>query len=130
MEVEGGSLDLHPILRDEVYRMTGEAMRNAFRHARARRIEVEIRYDARELRVRVRDDGIGIDASVLQEGRAGHYGLPGMRERAKSIGGQLDVWSEQGAGTELELTVPASVAYRGRGGQRFRLFKSKTGTNS
>jgi len=117
VEVEGASRDLHPILRDEVYRMTGEAMRNAFRHARARRIEVEIRYDARELRVRVRDDGIGIDASVLQEGRAGHYGLPGMRERAKSIGGQLEVWSEKGAGTELELTVPAKVAYRGRGGR-------------
>ena len=74
VEVEGTSRDLHPILRDEVYRMTGEALRNAFRHARARRIEVEIRYDARELRVRVRDDGIGIDASVLQEGRTGHYG--------------------------------------------------------
>jgi signal transduction histidine kinase len=117
VEVEGASRDLHPILRDEVYRMAGEAMRNAFRHAQARRIEVEIRYDARELRVRVRDDGIGIDASVLQEGRAGHYGLPGMRERAKSIGGQLDVWSEHGAGTELELTVPAKVAYRGRGGR-------------
>ena len=130
VEVEGASRDLHPILRDEVYRMTGEAMRNAFRHARARRIEVEIRYDARELRVRVRDDGIGIDASVLQEGRAGHYGLPGMRERAKSIGGQLDVWSEHGAGTELELTVPAKVAYGGRGGRRFRLFTRKAGTNS
>ena len=130
VEVEGASRDLHPILRDEVYRMTGEAMRNAFRHARARRIEVEIRYDARELRVRVRDDGIGIDASVLQEGRAGHYGLPGMRERAKSIGGQLEVWSEKGAGTEIELTIPASVAYGGRGGWRFRLFQRKTGANS
>ena len=130
VEVEGESRDLQPILRDEVYRLTGEGMRNAFRHAQARRIEVEIRYHTRELRVRVRDDGIGIDASVLQEGRAGHYGLPGMRERAKSIGGHLDVWSEQGAGTELELTVPASVAYGGRGGRRFRLFKRKAGTNS
>jgi len=105
-------------------------LRNAFRHARARRIEVEIRYDSSQLRVRVRDDGVGIDASVLQEGRAGHYGLPGMRERAKSIGGQLEVWSEQGAGTEMELTIPASVAYGGNGGWRFRLFKSKVGTNS
>ena len=129
VEVESASRDLHPILRDEVYRMTGEAMRNAFRHARARRIEVEIRYDTRELRVRVRDDGIGMDASVLQEGRTGHYGLPGMRERAKSIGGQLEVWSEQGAGTELELTVPASVAYGKHVGQRFRL-PGKVGTNS
>jgi len=129
VEVEGASRDLHPILRDEVYRMTGEAMRNAFHHARARRIEVEIRYDARELRVRVRDDGIGIDTSVLQEGRAGHYGLPGMRERAKSIGGQLEVWSEQGAGTELELTIPASVAYGSQAGRRFRLFKGNVGKN-
>jgi len=130
VEVEGASQELHAILRDEVYRMTGEALRNAFRHARARRIEVEIRYDARELRVRVRDDGIGIDASVVQQGRAGHYGLPGMRERAKSIAGQLDVWSEQGAGTEVELTVPASVAYASHASRRFRLFKGGLGTNS
>jgi len=130
VEVEGASQELHPILRDEVFRITAEALRNAFRHARARRIEVEIRYDARELRVRVRDDGAGMDASMLQEGRTGHYGLPGMRERAKSIGGQLDVWSEQGAGTEVELTVPGSAAYGSHVGRRFRLFKSRTGTNS
>ena len=68
LEVEGAPRDLHPILRDEIYRIASEALRNAFRHARARRIEVEIRYDAWELRVRVRDDGIGIDASVLMQG--------------------------------------------------------------
>ena len=111
IEVEGTVQELHPILRDEIYRITGEALRNAFQHARARRIEVEIRYDARELRVRVRDDGIGIDAKVIEEGRTGHWGLPGMRERAKAIGSQLEVWSEQSAGTEVELTVPALVAY-------------------
>src|SRR5713226_8756803 len=88
VEVEGTPQDLHPILRDEIYRIAGEALRNAFHHARARRIEVEIRYDDRELRVRVRDDGSGIDPSVLShEGRAGHWGLTGMRERAKRIGG-------------------------------------------
>jgi len=128
VEVEGASQELHPILRDEVYRITGEALRNAFRHARARRIEVEIRYDARKLRVRVRDDGAGMDASVLQQGRMGHFGLGGMRERAQSIGGQLEVWSEQGAGTEVELMIPASVAYAGHAGRRFRLFRSKVGT--
>jgi signal transduction histidine kinase len=128
--VEGAPQELHPILWDEVYRITGEALRNAFRHARARRIEVEIRYDARKLRVRVRDDGTGIDARVLQEGRQGHYGIPGMRERAKAIGGQLEIWSEQGAGTEVELTIPASVAYASHTGQRFRLFKSQAGTDS
>ena len=129
VEVEGASQELHPILRDEVYRIAGEAVRNAFRHAGAKRIEVEIRYDARKLRVRVRDDGSGIDASLLNEGREGHYGLPGMRERAKAIGGQLEVWSERGAGTEVELTIPVSVAYadRGRGA---RWFRRKVGTDS
>ena len=130
LEVEGGAQDLHPILRDEIYRIASEALRNAFHHAQAQRIEVEIRYDARQFRVRVRDDGVGIDPSMLHEGRAGHFGLPGMRERAKSIGGQLELWSEQGAGTEVELTIPASVAYGSGARRRFRLLKQKTGTNS
>jgi signal transduction histidine kinase len=112
VEVEGASRDLHPILRDEVYRIAGEAVRNAFSHAQAKRIEVEIRYDERQLRLRVRDDGKGIHAQHLKEsGRAGHYGLPGMRERAKLMGGKLTVWSEQDAGTEVELKMPASRAY-------------------
>jgi len=118
--VEGTVQDLHPILRDEIYGIAREALRNAFHHARARRIEVEIRYEARQLRVRVRDDGIGIDPSVLgPEGRPGHWGMTGMRERAKRVGGQLEVWSEHHAGTEVELTVSASVAYRVHPRRRF-----------
>ena len=101
-----------PILRDEVYRIAGEALRNAFKHARARKIEVEIRYDERELRLRVRDDGKGIDPNVLSgDGRAGHFGLHGMRERAKLLGGNLTVWSEIDSGAEVELSIPASKAY-------------------
>jgi signal transduction histidine kinase len=112
VEVEGASRDLHPILRDEVYRIAGEAVRNAFSHAQAKRIEVEIRYDERQLRLRVRDDGKGIHAQHLKEsGRAGHYGLSGMRERAKLMGGKLTVWSELDAGTEVELKIPAARAY-------------------
>jgi signal transduction histidine kinase/ligand-binding sensor domain-containing protein len=112
VEVEGVPRDLHPILRDEIYRVAGEALRNAFRHAHAMRIEVEIRYDDRYLRVRVRDDGKGIDAHVLDGGGStGHYGVAGMYERASLIGGKLTVWSELESGTEVELTVPASVAY-------------------
>jgi len=130
VHVEGTSQALHPILRDEVYRITTEALRNAFRHARARRIEVEIRYDARRLRVRVRDDGTGMDPSLLKEGRAGHWGLPGMRERAREVGGCLEFRSEPGAGTQLELIIPASVAYRSHAIRRFRLFKGKSGPNS
>jgi len=81
--VEGTSRELHPILRDEVYRLATEALRNAFRHAAPKSVEVEIRYHARYFRLRVRDDGKGIDPAVLRgEGRQGHYGLHGMRERA------------------------------------------------
>ncbi|MCU1261002.1 MAG: hypothetical protein JWO80_3887 [Bryobacterales bacterium] len=131
VEVEGTPQDIHPMLRDEIYRIAGEGLRNAFRHARARRIEVEIRYDERELRVRIRDDGSGIDPSVLShEGRAGHWGLTGMRERARRIGGEMDVWSELGAGTEVELRIPGSIVYRTYAGRSFRLFRRKTGTSS
>ena len=112
VEVEGTPRDLHPILRDEVYRIASEALRNAFKHARAHKIEVEIRYDERELRLRVRDDGKGIDPNVLSgDGRAGHFGLHGMRERAKLSGGQFTVWSDLESGTALELSIPASKAY-------------------
>jgi signal transduction histidine kinase len=110
--VEGRPRDLAPVLQDEVYRIAGEALRNAFRHARAKRIEVDIHYDRRQLRLRVRDDGKGIDTEVIDEGgRAGHHGLPGMQERAKLVGGKLAIWSELDSGTEVELTIPASVAY-------------------
>ena len=112
VQMEGAPRKLHPILRDEVYRIAGEAMRNAFRHAYAQRIEVEIRYDEWQLRVRVRDDGKGIDLKVLGDnGREGHFGLRGMRERAKLIGGKLTVWSELDSGTEVELIIPSARAY-------------------
>ena len=110
--VEGASRDLHPILRDDVYRIAEEALRNAFRHAQARRVDVEIRYDPRRLRLRIRDDGKGIEPQLLEkEGRAGHWGLCGMRERAQQIGGKLDVWSEVDSGTDVELSIPARIAY-------------------
>ncbi len=110
--VEGESRDLRPIVRDEIYRLTAEALRNAFRHSQAQRIEVEIRYDNEQFRLRVRDDGKGIDPAILSsQSSKGHYGLPGMRERATLIGGKLAVWSEVDAGAEVELRVPASAAY-------------------
>ena len=112
VHVEGTPRDLHPILRDEVYRITGEGIRNAFRHADATQIEAEIHYDDRRLRVHVRDNGKGIAPKLLNDGgREGHFGLHGMRERAKLIGGKLTVWSELEAGTELQLTIPAARAY-------------------
>ena len=110
--VEGEARNLHPILRDETCKIAAEALRNAFRHSQARQIEVEIRYDTEQFRLRVRDDGKGIDPAILSsQGSEGHFGLPGMRERATLIGGKLVVWSEVDAGTEVELRVPASAAY-------------------
>jgi signal transduction histidine kinase len=123
--VEGKRQALSPILQVEVYRIAREVLRNAFRHAGAHQIEAEIRYDDRVLRLRIRDDGKGIDPKVLGEGgRAGHWGLTGIRERAKQIGARLDFWSEAGAGTEVQLTVPVSVdSETPRDGSRFRLFR-------
>jgi signal transduction histidine kinase/streptogramin lyase len=132
VKVEGEQRALSPILQDEVYRIARELLRNAFQHARARQIEAEIRYDDRLLRLRIRDDGKGMDPKVLREGgRAGHWGLSGIRERAKQIGARLDFWSQAGAGTEVELTVPASVAYaKSRDAGGFKLFRKKTGTHA
>jgi len=127
--VEGERQTLSPALQDEVYRIARELVRNAFQHAGAHHIEAEIRYDNHLLRVLVRDDGKGIDPKVLKEGgQPGHWGLPGVRERAKQIGARLDFWSEAGAGTEVQLTVPVSIgSERPRDGSRFRLFaKSKS----
>jgi len=112
VEAQGASRSLHPIVRDEVFRIAGEALRNAFRHAGAKRIEVELRYDERGLGLRVRDDGKGMAPEVLsQGGREGHFGMHGMRERAELIGGKLTVWSAPGSGTEIELSIPDTHAY-------------------
>jgi signal transduction histidine kinase len=122
MSVEGSPRDLHPIVRDDIHRIALEALRNAFRHSGADRIEAEVTYGARELRLRIRDDGKGIDPQHVSGGRTRHWGLAGMRERAAQIGAQLDLWSEAGAGTELELRIPGAVAYTAaRGRSVFRM---------
>ena len=114
VEVQGVTRPLRPVVRDELFRIAGEALRNAFLHADAKRIELEIRYDKRRMSVHVRDDGKGIDRETLSRGaRDGHFGLAGMRERAKLIGAKLAIWSAGGSGTEVELIIPASHAYAG-----------------
>jgi len=115
VEAEGTPRKLKPILQDEIYRIAGEALRNAFHHANAHSVEVAVRYDDRQLTVRVRDDGQGIGPEILEaKGRAGHWGLAGMRERANKIGVQLELRSNPGAGTEVELRIPATTAYQSR----------------
>jgi signal transduction histidine kinase len=115
---EGRKRPLHPVIRDEIYRIGREALVNAFRHSRAKHIEVEVEYAVSQFRVLVRDDGRGIDSQVLESGREGHWGLPGMRERAEAIGGRLMVWSRAGSGTEIELSLPGHLAFET---QHFRL---------
>jgi signal transduction histidine kinase len=103
---EGRNRALHMIVRDEVYWIAREAIVNALRSAHARKIEVELAFGSADLRVRIRDDGRGIDPAVLESGgRAGHWGIRGMKERARRIGAAFDIWT--GA-----LKIPASVAYR------------------
>jgi signal transduction histidine kinase len=110
--VEGTSRDMVPLIHDEIYRIACEALRNAFRHAHARRVEVGVCYEPRKFRLLVCDDGRGIDPKILAEGgRSRHYGLPGMQERANLVRGKLTVRSRPDSGTEVELTIPASLAY-------------------
>jgi len=122
--VEGEPQKISPALHDEVYRIAREVMRNAFRHAGANKVEVEIRYNKNQLRLRVRDDGKGLDPKVLEASRRpGHWGLAGVRERAQQIGAQLRIWSEDGAGTEVELTVPDITYKDANNNSRFKLFR-------
>ena len=126
--VEGQRRAKPAMIREEVYRIARELLRNAYRHAQASSIEAELRYDADAFLLVVRDDGKGIDREVLkQRGRAGHWGLRGMYERAEGIGARLEIWSEKGAGTEIRLTVPGAIAYQKTGDDgKFKLFRKRT----
>jgi len=116
--LEGHPRPLHPVVRDEVYRIGREAVTNAFRHAGAESIEVELEYAKDRLRLIVRDDGHGIDSKILRSGREGHWGLLGMRERAARISAQLLIRSSGMGGTEIDLCVPARTAFRRQANRR------------
>jgi signal transduction histidine kinase len=109
--VVGAARPLHPAIHDEIYLIGREALINAVRHSRASEIEVELEYAVKSLRVLIRDDGCGIDSQVMREGRDGHWGLSGMRERAQRIGARLRVLSRVGAGTEVDLSVSGEIAF-------------------
>ena len=109
--VVGDPREMHPIVRDEIYRIGYEAIRNACVHSGASQLEVELRY-AHNLALRVGDNGTGIDPTVVDRGKAGHFGLQGMRERAARIGGKLTLVSSSDAGTDIKLVVPGSIIFR------------------
>lgn len=110
--VNGRQRPLPPPIRHEIYLIGREALVNAFRHARAKSVEFELEYADSDLRIRVRDNGCGIDPQVLQSGREGHWGLAGMRERAAKIGGVLEIRSSATDGTEVQLSVPSGIAFQ------------------
>ena len=124
---EGQRRPLHPLIRDEFYRIGREALTNAFRHAGANHIDLELKYGTKQFRLLVRDDGCGIEPSILQKGRAGHWGLSGMRERAERIGARLHVFSGASAGTEIELSIPARVAFQDGSGGTGQWFRKHAG---
>ena len=113
LTVEGASRDMHPIVREEVYRIGYEAIRNACQHSRGTRLRLELSYVA-DLTLRVRDNGIGMNPKVAEGGKDGHFGLIGMNERANRIRGKLSLYSSPGAGTEVEVVVPRKIAWERR----------------
>ena len=113
VEVQGAERQLHPVVLEEVYGIAREALANAFRHAGAQRIDAEVAFGDASLRIRIGDNGRGIDPETLAKGGIpGHWGLPGMRERAHKLGAKLRIRSGPKAGTDVELEIPAAVAYR------------------
>jgi signal transduction histidine kinase len=110
--VVGQPRQLHTLCAQELSRIGKEALHNAFSHSKARTIECEITYTNEILTLQIRDDGMGIEADVLRGGRRkGHLGLPGMKERAERIGAKFSIWSQKNSGSEIEVLVPAAVAY-------------------
>jgi signal transduction histidine kinase/ligand-binding sensor domain-containing protein len=120
LTVEGSPRTLHALVSEEVTRIAEEAIRNVVQHANAKSIEAILSYGGAELRLTIRDDGVGMPQSLLTTGeKVGHFGLIGMRERAVRIGGHLEVASRETVGTEITLSIPQRAAYKD---QRARLF--------
>jgi signal transduction histidine kinase len=109
----GKERPLNPVVAEELFKVGREAISNAFRHAQAKSIQVELDYRDRDLKLLIRDNGVGIDQRLLIEGKkAGHWGLPGMRERVARLNGNIRFESRQAMGTTVEVKIPAYRAYR------------------
>jgi signal transduction histidine kinase len=111
LSVVGEPREMHPIVRDEVYRIAYEAIRNACMHSQASQLRVELTYE-HDLALRISDNGVGVGPAIADGGKEGHYGLQGMRERAVRIAGKLTIVSAANSGTEIKLVVPGGIIYR------------------
>jgi signal transduction histidine kinase len=111
LSVVGEARNMHPIVRDEIYRIGYEAIRNAYKHSQASRLDVELRY-THDLVLRVRDNGVGIDPSTAALGKDGHFGLPGMRERTARIGATLTMVSSANSGTQITVVIPGGIVFQ------------------
>jgi signal transduction histidine kinase len=107
-EVIGTPKELHPILREEVYRLACEAVRNACVHSGGSRVVVEVAY-LNDFVLRVSDDGKGFSPEVAKKGKQAHFGLIGMKERATRIGGKFRLNTSSDSGTEIALCVPGDI---------------------
>jgi signal transduction histidine kinase/ligand-binding sensor domain-containing protein len=111
LQVAGQVQEMHPIVRDEIYRIGYEAIRNACVHSQATQLRVDLSY-GQDLSLRISDNGAGIDPDIVHRGKSGHFGLQSMRERAARIMAQLSVESSAGSGTVIALMVPGGIIYR------------------
>jgi signal transduction histidine kinase len=111
LSVIGDPKEMHPVVRDEIYRVGYEAIRNACTHSKGSRLEVDLKY-GHDLVLHVKDDGLGINPAIADHGKDGHFGLQGMRERVARIGGKLTVASSAGSGTEITVVVPGAIVFR------------------
>jgi signal transduction histidine kinase len=109
-QVNGNAREMHPVVRDEIYRIGYEAIRNACAHSGARKLEVKLDY-SHDLTLRISDNGVGIDSGVIEKGKDGHFGLPGMRERAERIGARFTLVSSPDSGTVITLIVPGRIVF-------------------
>jgi hypothetical protein len=110
LNVQGSPSSIHPVVRQEIFMIVYEAIRNACRLSGGQTINVQLSYEG-SLSVRIRDDGHGIDEQTLKAGKAGHFGPTGMRERARRINAPLKIWSDPGKDTEVVLLVPGKMIF-------------------